>query len=162
MRLFTEFVVLYEDGPMPEADSLCPSFWRDDFDSDGDFYARGIDGRWSYLELTRRCAGQATSWLIVRTYYASNRPYEPGQLETHDLSRYVEYRNQGRFRALSAINAIRSPAVTSLTLETRALDDYREFLQTVHAFLQRSGGVVVNLRDLDASGFRAEFLAETP
>ena len=156
MRLFSEFIVLYEDGPMPEAESLCPSIWKgEDFDSEGDFYAQGIAGRWSYLELARRGA----SWLTVRTYYANNRPYEPAQLETHDLKRYLEYREQGRFYALPAIAAIRSPAVTSLSLETLSIDDYREFLETVHAFLQRSRGILVNVRDLDASQFHAEFLA---
>jgi len=160
MRLFSEFIVLYEDGPMPEAESLCPSIWKgEDFDSEGDFYAQGIAGRWSYLALTRRGGGLSTSSLMVRTYYANNRPYEPAQLETHDLKRYLEYREQGRFCALPAITAIRSPAVTSLSLETLSVDDYREFLETVHAFLQRSRGTLVNVRELDASQFGAEFLA---
>jgi hypothetical protein len=160
MRFFTEFVVLHEDGPMPEAETLCPSFWAgEDFDSDGDFYANGIAGRWTHLELTRRESGQFRSQLVVRTYYANNRLYEPAHLETHDLKRYIDYKDQGRFDGVPRVGAIQSPAVTSLSLETIALDDYGEFLGTVHAFLQRANGVLVNVRDLDAAGFRLEFLA---
>lgn len=161
MRIFSEFVVLHEDGPMPDAESFCPGFWKaEDFDSQGDFYADDIAGRWTSLELNRRSAGQTTSWLVVHTYYAHHRNYEPGNVETRDLARYVDYLAQGRFGSLAAA-AIRSPAVTSLSIETLDLDDYRDFLETVYAFLAHTRGFLANLRDLDASEFRTEFLAGT-
>ena len=47
MRYYTEFIALHPDAPMPDEATFCPSFWRaDDFDSDGDFYADALEGRW--------------------------------------------------------------------------------------------------------------------
>ncbi|HEX3762054.1 MAG TPA: hypothetical protein VHW23_25310 [Kofleriaceae bacterium] len=159
MRIFSEFIVLHEDGPMPDAEQFCPSFWRaEDFDSDGDFYYDGIAGRWTRLELTTRTHGNDRSRLVVQTYYANNRLYEPGNAETADLARFVDYLAHGRFAALPAAAALRSPAVTSLSLETPDVADYREFLDTVYGFLVHSRGFLANVRDLDAAAFRAEFL----
>jgi hypothetical protein len=160
MRIFSEFIVLHEDGPMPEPEQFCPSFWRAEHtDSDGDYYYDGIAGRWTDLQITReQPRGSDRARLTVKTYYANNRLYEPGDANTDDLRRFLDYLARGRFRAVPAVTAIRSPAVTEIRLETLDFADYREFLESVHGFLVHSHGVVVNIGDLDAAGFRAEFL----
>ena len=49
MKLYTEFIVMHEDGPLPDEENFCPSFWQaEDFDSDGDYYYDNI--RWEMDE----------------------------------------------------------------------------------------------------------------
>lgn len=144
---------------MPNEERFCPSFWKaEDFDSDGDYYYNGIDGRWTTLEITRR-ADEDDSILRVYTY-REHRKYEPGIQEIVDLKRYLDYKAEGRYRHAPSVDGIKDAAVTSLSIETRRLSDYREFLETVHFFLEHTKGLLVNYKDLSADEFRDEFLAE--
>lgn len=162
MKIFSEFIVLHEDVPMPEEDRFCPNFWKaEDFDSEGDYYYNEIDGRWTVLELTRRVNGDDESTLRVYTF-REQRSYEPSRQHIADLKRYIDYKAAGRYHYLPSIHAIKNAAVTSLIVETKQLADYREFLETVHFFLDHTKGVLVNYYDLDAAAFREEFLDERP
>ncbi|MCG8421207.1 MAG: hypothetical protein MJE77_25070 [Proteobacteria bacterium] len=163
MRLYTEFIVLYEDMPMPTEEMFCPSFWKaDDFDAGGDYYAEGIDGRWTHLELTRRQKGAPESTLGVYTHREKNI-IESGLQETADLQRYIDYKTQGRYRYEEPLAQIQSLAVTSLCFDTPSVEDYREFLTTVHNFLLATKGQIINYSEiLDAELFAERFLQEDP
>jgi hypothetical protein len=159
MKITAEFIVLHDDGPMPEEDKFCPSFWQSKkFDSDGDYYYENIDGRWTNLEMTKLESNDKNSMLVVNTYREKNRNYEPATYEIADLKRYVDYKLEGRYLSDAVINGIRNLSVTSLFFETYNLEDYQEFLKTVHFFLGYSKGVLVNFNHLDASSFYTEFL----
>jgi hypothetical protein len=156
--IYTEFVVLHADGPMPDEERFAPSFWRaDDFDADGDYYADALEGRWTTLELTKRRPGGQDSTLWVNTL-RQDRPYDPGIQEVADLERFFDYRKAGRYDHIPAIAALSGMAATSLAIRTPDLDDYREFLETVAMFLEFSNGVVVSPRETELPKFRAEFL----
>jgi len=158
MKIYTEFIVMHEDGPMPDEDNFCPSFWKaEDFDSDGDYYYDNIEGKWTNLVLTRRLPDDRNSILHVDTF-REKRFYEPGIQEAADLQRYLDYRKAGRYAANPVLSAVNSPAVTSIAIETFDLKDYREFLETVHFFLESTKGVIVNFKERDAASFREEFL----
>ena len=159
MRIYTELIVLYEDAPMPAEESFCPSIWQAaDFDSDGDYYATGVEGRWTQLELTRREEGAPESTLGIYSY-RENNAYEPGLQEIVDLRRYIDYHRQGRYQHEGPIAHIESLAVTSLCFDTPSVKDYREFLETVYRFLEAMSGHVVNYAPiLDAAAFKDHFL----
>jgi hypothetical protein len=155
MKIFSEMIVLHEDVVMPEEGRFVPSFWlSNDFDSDGDYYYEGIDGRWTTLRITKR-APDGKSMLEVDTF-REKRLYNPGLQEAADLERYITYWRAGRYR--EGASHIQNPAVTSLRIEAHLLADYREFLETVAFFLAHSKGIVANFKELDAAQFRAEFL----
>lgn len=138
---------------MPDVRSFCPSLWQSaDHDAGGDYYYDGIEGRWSSLSLTT-----PRSSFVLGTF-REKRLYDPGIAEVADLQRYIDYRNDGRYQTNPAIAAIQSVAVTSLTIETLDPGHYREFLESAASFLEHTGGRLVNLRELDAASFRAEFL----
>jgi hypothetical protein len=156
--IYTEFVVLHADEPMPAEERFAPSFWRaDDFDADGDYYADALEGRWTTLELTKRRPSGQDSTLWVNTLRES-RPYEPGIQEVADLERFFEYRRAGRYDHVPAIASLPSLAATSLAIRTPDCDDYREFLETVAMFLEFTGGAIVSPREADLPRFRADFL----
>ena len=158
MTIHSEFIVLHGDDPMPDEETFCPSFWQaEDFDSDGDFYAEALEGRWTELRLTKPRADGRDSVLLVYTL-AQSRRFEPGILEVADHERFFGYHAAGRYGDLPALAGLASLAVTSLAIETPDLDDYREFLETVDAFLGHSGGALVIPRELDRAGFRERFL----
>jgi hypothetical protein len=158
MKIYTEFIVMHEDLPMPGEENFCPTFWQaEDFDSDGDYYYDSIDGKWTNLVLTKRLAGDRNSVLRVNTF-RQNRLYEPGIQEVADLQRYIDYKTEGRYGNNPRISAMTTLAVTSLAIDTFDLQDYREFLETVHFFLDFTKGVLVNPWELDAKAFREEFL----
>jgi hypothetical protein len=158
MKIFSEFVVLHEDGPMPSEDRFCPSFWAaEDFDSDGDYYYKEIEGRWTTLQIKKRLPGDRNSLLEVCTF-RENRKYDPAVLEVADLQRYIDYWAAGRYRERAG--GIQSPAVTWLRIETFLIADYREFLATVHFFLEYTKGILVSFKELNAQQFRDEFLGD--
>jgi len=160
MKIYTEFIVMHEDGPMPNEDYFCPSFWQsEDFDSDGDYYYDNIEERWTNLELTKRRANDKDTVLNVNSF-REKRNYDPGIQEVADLQRYIDYKKDGRYFNNSAILAMKNLAITSLTIETVDLKDYQEFLETVHFFLEYTKGFVVNLWELDAASFQKEFLED--
>ncbi|BAY24703.1 hypothetical protein NIES2100_44990 [Calothrix sp. NIES-2100] len=160
MKIYTEFIVIHEDEPMPNEDNFCPSFWQsEDFDSDGDYYYENIEGRWTNLELTKRIADDKNSILKVNTF-REKRIYEPGIQEVADLQRYIDYKKDGRYANNPVISSIKSLAITSLTIETFDLQDYREFLKTVYFFLEYTKGFIVNIWELDAASFQVEFLSD--
>jgi len=160
MKLYTEFIVIHEDVPMPNEDKLCSSFWQaEDFDSDGDYYYDNIEGRWTNLELTKRVNQDKNTVLKVNTF-REKRMYEPGIQEVADLQRYIDYKKAGRYADNPVISAIKSLAITSLTIETFDLKDYREFLDTIHFFLDYTKGFIVNNLELDAAAFKEEFLSD--
>jgi hypothetical protein len=153
MKLYTEFDVLHGNDPMPGEETFCPSFWKaDDFDSDGDFYADALEGRWTELNLTR-----GDSSLSVHTL-REERPFEPGIQEVADLQRFIDYHRAGRYAHVPAVAELPSLAVTALAIATPDTADYREFLETVDQFLGHTGGVVVSPWEMDRDEFRAEFL----
>lgn len=158
MKLFTEFLVVAPDSPHPTEEKFCPSFWEaQDFDSDGDFYYDGIDGRWTMLQLRRKVSGSVVSYLEVYTF-RERRFYDPGIESVATLERTLDDVKAGRYTDNEAISAMRDIAVTSLTIQTVLIDDYREYLETVAMFLAHSGGVTVGRFELDVDGFRQEFL----
>ncbi len=155
MKIFSEMIVIHEDVAMPEEQRFMPSFWAtDDFDSDGDYYYDGIDGRWTTLRITQRLP-DGRSVLEVDTF-REQRNYDPALQEAADLERYIVYWRAGRYQR--AASHIQRPAVTSLRIETPHLADYREFLETVAFFLAHGNGIVANFKELDATRFRTEFL----
>jgi hypothetical protein len=159
MKIVSEMIVLHEDAAMPGEQTFVPSFWAtDDFDSDGDYYYDGIDGRWTTLRIAKRTP-EGDSVFEVDTF-REKREYDPGVQEVADLARYLEYWNAGRYRV--AAGHIVTPAVTWLRIETPHLADYREFLETVAAFLAHGRGIVVSFKELDAARFRAELIDSTP
>jgi hypothetical protein len=160
MKIYTEFIVMHEDEPMPGEDNFCPSFWQaEDFDSDGDYYYHNIEGKWTNLALTKRLPNDRNSVLKVNTF-REERLYDPGIQEVADLQRYIDYKKEGRYSNNPKISAMNNLAITSLTIETFDLNDYQEFLKTVHFFLDYTKGVIVNVRDLDAASFKEEFLSD--
>jgi hypothetical protein len=160
MRFHSEFVVMHANDPMPDEQTFAPSFWEaEDFDSDGDFYAHGLEGRWTNLKLTKRRPDRNHSVLWVNTL-REQRPYEPGTREVADLQRFFDYHDAGRYERVPALAGLTSRAVTSLAIETPDPADYREFLETVDAFLGHSGGVLVSPRELDRAQFRERFLED--
>jgi|GEM_PF-840164 len=158
MLLFTELVVVAPDGPHPDAESFWPSVWAgEEFDSDGDFYYDGIDGRWTMLELRTKVAGAADSVLEVYTF-RERRNYDPGLDDVARLERTLDDVKAGRWADDATISAMTEVAVTSLTVRTTSTDHYREYLESVAMFLDHSGGVTVGRLVLDAAGFRRTFL----
>ncbi len=160
MRFYSEFIVLYEDQPMPPVEELCPSLWAAaDFDADGDYYAEGIDGRWTDLEVRRREPGRPRTVLGVHTH-RERGPYTSGLTDTVDLQRYIDYRNDGRYdHDDEGVRDIQTAAVTMLCLDSSSVEDYREFLETVRHFLEQTGGTLVNCGQLlDAAGFAEHYL----
>lgn len=160
MKIYTEFIVIHEDAPMPDEKNFCPSFWKaDDFDSDGDYYYDNIEGRWTELHLTKRRPDERDSILNVNTF-REKRLYNPGLQEVADLQRYLDYHKQGRYSDNPKISAMNNLAVTSLTIETFDLIDYQEYLETVYFFLDYTRGVIVSIWELDAASFKEEFLSD--
>ncbi len=160
MKIYTEFIVLHEDEPMPNEDNFCPSFWQsEDFDSDGDYYYDNIQGKWTHLKLTKRMPDDKNSSLNVNTF-REERKYDPGIQEVADLQRYIDYKKDGRYLNNPVISTMNSIAITSLAIETFNLKDYQEFLKTVHFFLEYMKGFIVNLWELDATSFQKEFLSD--
>jgi hypothetical protein len=156
MTYYTELIALHPDVPMPDAGTFCPSFWQaEDFDSDGDFYADALEGRWTSLQLTRRRPDGRDSVLSVNSL-REERPYDPGVQEVLDLQRFLDYRDAGRYDGLDGVAP--PAAVTSLAIQTADPGDYREFLETVDGFLGFIGGVLVAPWEMDRSAFREEFL----
>lgn len=134
MKIWTEFAVLHDDVPMPDEEAFCPSFWKaDDFDSDGDFYATGLGGRWSDLRLTKRVPGGIDSRLTVQVL-------------------------RGTVAHPGALPIPAGSVATTLSIETADLDDYREFLRTVEMFLGHTGGLMIVPWERDRESFAAEFL----
>lgn len=156
--IYSDFVVLAADAPMPDEERFCPSFWQaEDFDSDGDYYADALQGRWTELQLTKRGPDGRDSTLWVNVL-RENRPFEPGIQEVADLQRFFDYRAAGRYDDIPAIAELPSLAATSLAIRTPDPADYREFLETVAMFLEFTGGLIVSPRVRNLAEFRAEFL----
>jgi hypothetical protein len=158
MKIVTEFLVLHEDGEMPNEEKLCPSIWQDEsMDSEGDYYYDSIDGRWTHLTVSRVLTNGKKSILEVNTYREKNRNYDPGICEVDDLKRYIQYRNEGRYDSNSNINGIKDLCITSLSFETYDLEGYEEFLKTVYYFLNYTAGIIVNHKEMDAASFKSEY-----
>jgi hypothetical protein len=161
MKLFTELLVVAPDSPHPSAEKFCPSFWEgEDFDSDGDFYYDGIDGRWTMLQLRKKISGSMDSYLEVYTF-REQQFYDPGIESVATLERTLDDVKAGKYADNGTISAMKDIAVTSLTIQTRLIDDYREYLETVAMFLTHSGGVTVGRFELDADAFRHAFLGDS-
>jgi hypothetical protein len=161
MKIITEFIVLHEDFKMPDEEKFCPSFWgSEDYDSDGDYYYDNINGRWTNLEIAKRQLDGKESSLKVNVYWEFDRLYEPSLLEADDLKRFIDYTRQGRYSDNEVISGIERLGVTSFSFETHSLVDYEEFLCTVYFYLNYTKGILVNFKDLDAIGFKHEFLSE--
>lgn len=158
MKLFTELVVVAPDSPHPAEEKFCPSFWEEeDFDSDGDYYYDGIEGRWTMLELRKKVPDSIDSYLEVYTF-REERFYDPGLESVAKLERILDDVKAGRYANNETISAMKDIAVTSLSIQTALIDDYREYLETVEMFLAHSGGVTVGRFVLDAATFRKAFL----
>jgi hypothetical protein len=158
VTFYSEFIVMHADEPMPDEETFTPSFWQaEDFDSDGDYYADALEGRWTDLRLTKRRHDGRDSVLRVGTL-RENRPFEPGIREVADLQRFFDYHDAGRYGDIPALVELPSRAVTMLAIETPDPADFREFLESVDAFLGHSGGVLVSPRVLDRAAFRERFL----
>jgi hypothetical protein len=158
VRFYSEFIALHGDDPMPDEELFCPSFWQaEDFDSQGNFYSDSLEGRWTDLKLTRRRPDGDNSVLWVNTL-RENRLFEPGVEEVADLERYIDYHKAGRYADIPALRDLPSLAVTSLAITTPDTNDYREYLETVAAFLGHMGGVLIRPWAPDEAGFRAKFL----
>jgi hypothetical protein len=161
VKFYSEFIALHGDGPMPDEETFLPSFWRaDDFDSDGDFYADALEGRWTELKLRLRTPdGDDRSVLWVNTLRA-NRLFEPGIEEVADLERFIDYHKAGRYADVPALAGLPALAVTSLAITTPEASEYREFLETVAAFLNHMEGVLVSPWAGGAAAFREKFLGD--
>lgn len=158
MKFYTEFIVMHADEPMPDEETFCPSFWKaEDFDSDGDFYADALGGRWTYLRLTKNRPDGRESVLWVHGL-KENMSYTPGRQQALDLRRFVDYHKAGRYSNQPALAELPSLAVTLLAIETTDPADYREFLETVAGFIGSMGGMLVSPWELDEAEFRQEFL----
>ena len=151
-----ELVVMHADGPMPDEAMFCPSIWRtEDFDSDGDFYADGLGGRWTQLQLARRVRGERATVLTV-SVLRDPRPFQPWLVI--DLQGFVDRQRAGGYGHVAALAGLRDLAVTALVIETDDAADHREFLESAHRFLRFTGGWLVAPIELDADGFAARYL----
>jgi hypothetical protein len=158
MKIYTELIVLHADIAMPDDERFCPSFWEaEDFDSDGDFYADALEGRWTRMKLTKRRAGGANSVMSVHAL-RENRPYEPATREVADLQRFIDRYRAGDFAHLERVAGLPAVAVTSLSIETPDLGDYREYLETVRNFIAAIRGMLIAPWEADETEFTAEFL----
>lgn len=164
MLFLCEIIILYDDIDLPDAGVFCPSYWEaEHFDSDGDFYYYGIESRWTNLELLKFYGDQEQSSFDVNVYREKNRLYEPGILEASDLSRYIDYKNQGRYKYVDSIHQASNLCVASLCVETSRIEDYREFLMAVHTFLAHTHGRTTNLNQYYAAdAFMTEVIRPSP
>lgn len=159
MKFHCETIVIYDDVDMPGEDAFCPSLWQGErIDSDGDYYYDRIGARWSELQLSKEYADGGRSDFRLNVYREKNRLYEPGLQEAADLERYIDYKAQGRYQYLSKIHGAENLSVASLWIMTTRVEDYREYLETVHRFLAHTGGIAANVCDFDADAFRRELL----
>ncbi|QHT56704.1 hypothetical protein GXP71_11865 [Cellulomonas sp. H30R-01] len=161
MLLYTELVVVAPDVAHPEAEAFWPAVWEsEDFDSDGDFYYDGIDGRWTTLELRTKVAGSAPSVLEVYTF-RERRLYGTGLESVARLERTLDDVKAGRWADNPAVAAMTEVAVTSLAVQTTSTEHYRAYLEAVEMFLAHAGGTTVGRFELDAAAFHERFLRAT-
>lgn len=158
MRIYTEFIVVYEEQALPSEETFCPSFWTaEDFDAEGNYYFNDTKGLWTELAITRKEAGKPESTLTVYTHRPGSI-FQSSLLEVQDLGRYLGYLQDGRYED-SPADGIAKPVLTALAIDALSAEDYREFLDTVHQFLATTGGAILNYPEvLDADAFRASFL----
>lgn len=147
MLIKSQFIVYYNDTPLPEESFFCPSLWNfkdGDFDSDGDFYHNGHEGYWSDLEIsTREEIPTKLNIGVFREFKPIGPAHVPVNilLEVSDLERFFEYRKAGRYENCAIISNIQYPAICLLDFITPSVEFYKDFLTTVHAFLKFSKGV---------------------
>jgi len=159
MKIFTEFIVLSENLPMPSEDEFCPSLWQmPNFDSDGDFYGNYPDKRWSYLFINaydenKRITSGLNVWV-----YRDDSGTMCGFKEAHDLKRFIDYKQVGRYEHKKHIASLPSVMITSLRFSTHQVDLYKEFLITVHFYLTYTKGVLVNYYGNNAGEFYEDFI----
>ena len=155
-----QIIVLYDHVDMPSEKMFCPSFWAaEDFDSDGDFYYEGVEKFWTKLELEKKYSENDSSLFSIDVWRERNRLYDPGTSEVADLARYVDYRDEGRYFDVHQIAEAKNLCVASLVIETRQVQDYREFLLSVYEFLRVTNGMTSNLSmNLDAGEFLNRFI----
>lgn len=152
-----ELVVMHANGPMPDEALFCPSIWQaDNFDSDGDFYAESLQGRWTQLRLERRVPGRRGTVLWVSVLRVP-RPFQPWTVI--DLQGFIDHQRAGGYDHIPALTRLVDLAVTALVLETDDPADHREFLESSHRFLRFTGGWLVHPVEVDAAGFAGRFLA---
>jgi hypothetical protein len=155
-----ELVVMHADGAMPDEALFCPSIWQaDDFDSDGDFYADSLQGRWTQLRLERRVRGRRGTVLWV-SVLRDPRPFEPWTVI--ELQGFIDRHRAGSYAHIPALAGLADLAVTALVVETDDPADHREFLESAHRFLRFTGGWLVDPVEDDADGFAGRFLAGPP
>lgn len=117
----------------------------------------GRDDRQIAIRIRRRCPVRLGAHETGGLAHAAVARFDQASQEVADLERYIGYFRAGRYTRTAP--HIQTPAVTSLTIETHLVADYREFLQAVASFLAHTRGIVANVRDLDAARFAAEFLS---
>ena len=159
--IFSDIIILFGAmEKMPRANFFCPQFWEgEDFDSEGDFYWQGMEDIWTDLRLTRRCEDGNQSEFSVGIYREREHMGMLDALptEVRDLSRFVGYRNEGRYSHIKSISESDYINVASFKILTPSLKDYNIFIDTVYAFLVYSQGVAENCYESDASEFSELF-----
>ncbi|TNE47148.1 MAG: hypothetical protein EP343_20800 [Deltaproteobacteria bacterium] len=178
MKWYTEYIILYEDKPMPEVECFCPTLWKQEhieFGKDNDYYYVNINDRWTNLELlcfdgpTRT---QVKHALSIYTYREKHRPYDVNLWRVNELQRFVNFKNDNFTFDGLRVSQIEALAVTSLSVLTSELSVYEEYMNTTHQFLKYTGGYVVNTPQtsinspfsrwdvLDATQFKKMFLED--
>ena len=160
MRIYTNFIIMYEDMKLPDATQFCPFMWqKEGFDADGDYYYDNQEGKWSQLSIYINEPDDENSKTIlnVNTHREHNK-YEHPIMEVNDLQRYIDYHKAGRYEYDEDMARLNNLAITSLEFWTDYTIYYEEFLKTTLSFLEHTKGFIVNMNDINAQEFKAEFL----
>ncbi|MBC3908058.1 MULTISPECIES: hypothetical protein [Undibacterium] len=153
MKIYSEIIVLYAHVAMPGEDDFCPAFWQaEEFDSDGDFYGDDVAKDWTTLKLTKHYANGRDSDFQLYVHR------EKGGDAAHELARFIQYRKDGHYKEKKQVHEAKNLCVASLQIRAASLEDYREFLRTVHFFLEHTGGIAANVGGFDAWDFKTEFV----
>ena len=163
MRIFTQFIILYENKPLPSAEKLCPMIWKSrNFDSEGDYYYyyNDMNGKWTILELINRENTNDKDIFSVYTY-RTERLYESGTYNVSNLSTFLDFYKERVYDGIGLLKNIQNLAVTSISIETSDTNIYKNFLNSTYFLLSHVYGVIVNVGGgLNTSEFRDKFLFE--
>lgn len=150
MKFFCEMIVLFDDIKMPDEKQFMPSLWEcDDIDSDGDYYWDNMNSCWTHLSLSKNDKNTEFKLNIFR----EKREFDPSIVEVADLSRYIDYKLEGRYDLFKNIHNAANLCVASFVIETIDSNVYLEYLKTIYEFLKYTNGITANYYDFNAEGF---------
>lgn len=160
MRYFTQFSILHQNIPYPEAGFFCPFIWESgNFDSDGNDYFDGTEG--FYTDLTLSLYGDEIANFELFAF-REGRGWAPPTLEAEWLGQHCQHFRNGQYGDYPHISLNHDLAVVVLQFETDQPRFYREYLYTVYEFLKFSKGVLLNRYVDGAEDFKAQFLDVIP